>query len=90
MHYIHRLNVRHLLQNLNAAPMKASCGSSYIGTINLFVKRSYTCILYCITIRGVYTEILCGGAKPPPRKILSILEIYLLPPPPHFNVFTRI
>ena len=29
-----------------------------------------------------------GGAKPPPRKIPSIIEIYL--PPPNFNVFTRI
>ena len=57
MHYILRLNVGHLLWDLNAGLIKAIYGSSYIGTINLFVKLSYI-YMHIYHIVSLYSE--CG------------------------------
>ena len=52
------------------------------GKHEAFNPPNYFYFIYLDMHRGVYTEILWGGAKPPPRKIPPIIEIYLPPPPP--------
>ena len=47
MHYIIRLNVGHLLWDLNAGPTKATNGFFCIGMTSLDVKRSYMHTISC-------------------------------------------
>ena len=82
MHYILMLNVGYLLYNLNGGPIKAMYdGSSYISTINLFIKWSFMHTISCHYIQSM--ECLLSGAatkapatKAPDDQFLTLLTLY--------------